>query len=242
MSAEPGRRLGHSAPKEDPKPRVACTPLVAHNLGAMASVVELRGARKRFGQVEAVKGVDLAIGAGELVADFVAPIVAEGGHVPHRHVVKAGRGGIGTEQRGRELEPKDPSAAEPCQHELSDASRDQTDGDQDQSEAEAEHQHAEQAGHWLSVRNRGEQQRQRARVGQQAAGHSEAEQDRPARTGVGQNIETVGVSRSPSVAMFVLVLMIVLVVMQLVVRMTVRHRREHAPVAADHPEPDPYDE
>src|SRR5262245_17145818 len=68
MSAEPGRRLGHSAPKEDPKPRVACTPLVAHNLGAMASVVELRGARKRFGQVEAVKGVDLAIGAGEMVA------------------------------------------------------------------------------------------------------------------------------------------------------------------------------
>ena len=38
------------------------------NLGAMASVVELRGARKRFGEVEAVKGVDLTIGAGELVA------------------------------------------------------------------------------------------------------------------------------------------------------------------------------
>ena len=34
----------------------------------MAAVVELRGARKRFGEVEAVKGVDLAIGAGELVA------------------------------------------------------------------------------------------------------------------------------------------------------------------------------
>jgi ABC-2 type transport system ATP-binding protein len=32
------------------------------------TVVELRGARKRFGQLEAVKGVDLAIAAGELVA------------------------------------------------------------------------------------------------------------------------------------------------------------------------------
>jgi len=31
-------------------------------------VVELRAVRKRFGQVEALKGVDLAIGAGELVA------------------------------------------------------------------------------------------------------------------------------------------------------------------------------
>ena len=31
-------------------------------------VVELRGARKRFGEVEAVKGIDLAIAAGELVA------------------------------------------------------------------------------------------------------------------------------------------------------------------------------
>jgi ABC-2 type transport system ATP-binding protein len=38
------------------------------NLGTMATVVELRGARKRFGEVEAVKGVDLTIGAGELVA------------------------------------------------------------------------------------------------------------------------------------------------------------------------------
>ena len=47
---------------------MACAPLVAHNLGAMASVVELRGARKRFGQIEAVKGVDLTIGAGEMVA------------------------------------------------------------------------------------------------------------------------------------------------------------------------------
>jgi len=37
--------------------------------GAMtAAIVELRGARKRFGEVEAVKGVDLTIGAGELVA------------------------------------------------------------------------------------------------------------------------------------------------------------------------------
>ncbi len=34
----------------------------------MTPVVELRAARKRFGQVEALKGVDLAIGAGELVA------------------------------------------------------------------------------------------------------------------------------------------------------------------------------
>src|SRR5207244_12326716 len=34
----------------------------------MATVVELQGARKRFGQVEALKGVDLTIGAGELVA------------------------------------------------------------------------------------------------------------------------------------------------------------------------------
>jgi ABC-2 type transport system ATP-binding protein len=34
----------------------------------MVPVVELRGARKRFGEIEAVKGVDLAIGAGELVA------------------------------------------------------------------------------------------------------------------------------------------------------------------------------
>src|SRR5437867_7250377 len=34
----------------------------------MGTVVELRGARKRFGEVEAVKGVDLAIGPGELVA------------------------------------------------------------------------------------------------------------------------------------------------------------------------------
>ena len=34
----------------------------------MTPVVELRAARKRFGQVEALKGVDLAIGTGELVA------------------------------------------------------------------------------------------------------------------------------------------------------------------------------
>ncbi len=34
----------------------------------MSPVVELRAARKRFGQVEALKGVDLAIGPGELVA------------------------------------------------------------------------------------------------------------------------------------------------------------------------------
>ena len=34
----------------------------------MATVAELRGARKRFGEVEAVKGIDLTIGAGELVA------------------------------------------------------------------------------------------------------------------------------------------------------------------------------
>ena len=34
----------------------------------MTPVVELRAARKRFGQVEALKGVDLTIGAGELVA------------------------------------------------------------------------------------------------------------------------------------------------------------------------------
>ena len=42
--------------------------LLVDNRGAMAAVVELRGARKRFGEVEAVKGVDLAIGPGELVA------------------------------------------------------------------------------------------------------------------------------------------------------------------------------
>jgi len=36
----------------------------------MTQVVELRAARKRFGQVEALKGVDLAIGTGELVAMF----------------------------------------------------------------------------------------------------------------------------------------------------------------------------
>jgi ABC-type multidrug transport system ATPase subunit len=36
--------------------------------GAVTPVVELRAARKRFGQVEALKGVDLAIGPGELVA------------------------------------------------------------------------------------------------------------------------------------------------------------------------------
>ena len=34
----------------------------------MTPVVELRAARKRFGQVEALRGVDLAIGTGELVA------------------------------------------------------------------------------------------------------------------------------------------------------------------------------
>ena len=34
----------------------------------MTPVVELQGARKRFGAVEALKGVDLTIGAGELVA------------------------------------------------------------------------------------------------------------------------------------------------------------------------------
>jgi hypothetical protein len=38
------------------------------NRGAMTPVVELAGARKRFGAVEALKGVDLTIGAGELVA------------------------------------------------------------------------------------------------------------------------------------------------------------------------------
>jgi ABC-type sugar transport system ATPase subunit len=31
---------------------------------ASPMVVELRGARKRFGEIEAVKGVDLAIGPG----------------------------------------------------------------------------------------------------------------------------------------------------------------------------------
>src|SRR5882762_11945454 len=34
----------------------------------MTTVVELRGARKRFGEIEALKGVDLTIGPGELVA------------------------------------------------------------------------------------------------------------------------------------------------------------------------------
>src|SRR2546426_310257 len=34
----------------------------------MTPVAELRAARKRFGQVEALRGVDLAIGTGELVA------------------------------------------------------------------------------------------------------------------------------------------------------------------------------
>jgi len=38
------------------------------NRAAMTPVVELEGARKRFGAVEALKGVDLTIGAGELVA------------------------------------------------------------------------------------------------------------------------------------------------------------------------------
>ena len=42
--------------------------LLVDNRGAMAAVVDLKGARKRFGQVEAVKGVDLTIGAGEMVA------------------------------------------------------------------------------------------------------------------------------------------------------------------------------
>jgi len=41
---------------------------VVDNRGAMMPVVELRGARKRFGEVEALKGVDLTIGPGELVA------------------------------------------------------------------------------------------------------------------------------------------------------------------------------
>jgi ABC-type multidrug transport system ATPase subunit len=41
---------------------------MADNLGAMTPVVELRGARKRFDEVEALKGVDLTIRAGELVA------------------------------------------------------------------------------------------------------------------------------------------------------------------------------
>jgi len=41
---------------------------MADNLGAMTTVVELRGARKRFGEIEALKGVDLTIGPGELVA------------------------------------------------------------------------------------------------------------------------------------------------------------------------------
>src|SRR5437879_10467776 len=39
-----------------------------YSRGAVTPVVELRAARKRFGQVEALKGVDLAIGPGELVA------------------------------------------------------------------------------------------------------------------------------------------------------------------------------
>src|SRR2546430_95237 len=34
----------------------------------MATVVELQGARKRYGEVEALEGVDLTIGPGELVA------------------------------------------------------------------------------------------------------------------------------------------------------------------------------
>jgi ABC-2 type transport system ATP-binding protein len=37
-------------------------------LPAMASVVELVAARKRFGNVEAVRGVDLTIEPGEVVA------------------------------------------------------------------------------------------------------------------------------------------------------------------------------
>src|SRR4029450_4139637 len=45
-------------------------------------------------------------GGGELVADFVAPIVAEGRHATHRHALKAGRGGVGTEDRGRQLAPE----------------------------------------------------------------------------------------------------------------------------------------
>jgi ABC-2 type transport system ATP-binding protein len=39
-----------------------------YNRASMTPVVELQGARKRFGAVEALKGVDLTIGAGELVA------------------------------------------------------------------------------------------------------------------------------------------------------------------------------
>src|SRR6185436_18262588 len=42
--------------------------LLVDNRVAMTPVVELAGARKRFGAVEALKGVDLTIGAGELVA------------------------------------------------------------------------------------------------------------------------------------------------------------------------------
>ena len=36
----------------------------------------------------------------------MAPIVAEGSHATHRHAVKAGRGGVLTEERSRELAPE----------------------------------------------------------------------------------------------------------------------------------------
>src|SRR4030095_1701534 len=53
------------------RPLVRFSPRVAaglRTLPAMASVVELIAARKRFGDVEAVRGVDLTIEAGEVVA------------------------------------------------------------------------------------------------------------------------------------------------------------------------------
>jgi hypothetical protein len=45
---------------------------------------------------------------GKLLADFVAPIVAEGRHATHRHALTrhaliAHRGGVGPEERGRQL-------------------------------------------------------------------------------------------------------------------------------------------
>jgi hypothetical protein len=45
-------------------------------------------------------------GGGQLVAHFVPPVVAEGGHATQRHALKARRGGVGPEQRGRELTPE----------------------------------------------------------------------------------------------------------------------------------------
>ena len=45
-------------------------------------------------------------GGGELVAHFVAPIVAKASHATHRHALKAGRCGVGPEERCCQLAPE----------------------------------------------------------------------------------------------------------------------------------------